>query len=61
MLSINDINLLKSQNEGLKKQNEKLQQACKRYEQALSEIEKYCNTILKDYLKYSQGCICIMK
>lgn len=44
MLSINDINLLKSQNEGLKKQNEELQQLAKereKYKQALDEIKEY--------------------
>ena len=48
MLSINDINLLQSQNEGLKKQNEQLQrenknlkQECEKYEKALDEIENY--------------------
>lgn len=31
------------------------------YRKALEEIEVYSNTILKDYLKYSQGCINITK
>lgn len=32
-----------------------------KYKQAFDEIENYCNTILKDYLKYSQACINITK
>lgn len=44
MLSINEINLLKAQNEGLKKQNKQLQKEIKNYE----ERNNYINNFLAD-------------
>ena len=50
MLSIDDINLLKAQNEGLKKQNESLQREINRFKREL-QVERLRNTGLLKKLR----------
>lgn len=54
MLSIDDINLLKAQNEGLKRQNESLQMEINRFKQEL-QAERRRNTGLLKKLKQKYG------
>lgn len=57
MLTIEEINLLVAQNEGLKKQNEELQQACKSLKQECEELKERIKCNCFDPKSNNNRCI----